>query len=104
MLSARCWVLGAVLSARSGAKCLVPCRVQVVCEGGACPPKRTDGSGAKAGEPSTRSRRLTDSNRLVRSGGQTVTRRSAMFGFRYDKVEWLVGVLLLAAMAVAAFA
>jgi len=27
-----------------------------------------------------------------------------MFGFHYDKIEWIVGVLLLTAMAVAAFA
>jgi len=27
-----------------------------------------------------------------------------MFGFQYDKIEWIVGVLLLTAMAVAAFA
>jgi hypothetical protein len=27
-----------------------------------------------------------------------------MFGFQYDKIEWMVGVLLLGAMALAAFA
>jgi hypothetical protein len=31
-------------------------------------------------------------------------RRALMFGVQYDKLEWLVGVLLLAAMAFAAFA
>jgi hypothetical protein len=30
--------------------------------------------------------------------------RTVMFGLQYDKVEWAVGVLLLAAMAFAAFA
>ncbi len=35
---------------------------------------------------------------------QGVTRRPAMFGFYYDKLEWVIGVLLLAAMALAAFA
>jgi len=33
------------------------------------------------------------------SGGRVL-----MFGLRYDKVEWLVGVLLFAAMVFAAFA
>jgi hypothetical protein len=31
-------------------------------------------------------------------------RRTVMFGLQYDKIEWVVGVLLLAAMAFAAFA
>ncbi len=29
---------------------------------------------------------------------------AAMFGFQYDKIEWIVGVLLVTAMVVAAFA
>ncbi len=37
-------------------------------------------------------------------GGIVRREGSLMFGLRYDKVEWFVGLLLITAMALAAFA